>query len=300
MADFAPPAGPPPPQIPQGWKAVWNEQYKEWFYVNTFTKKSQWEKPTEPVYGPPDDEPPEDAPPGYDHSQTKPVGPEKSGAVSSNTTGGQLFAGDGAAGSSSHVDTSGDEEFARKLQEEENARLGGSVQGPPGDRGEADNYYNQGPGAGGPAPYGQQSGGPYGSQSPAPYDPSQISQNQSAVPSADARGKSKGGFLGKLLGKAKGSSQQPAYAQQYPQQGYNYGSPQPGYGYPPQQGYYAQGGYPVQQARPQRHGLGAGSAAALGVGGGLLGGVLLADAMDGGDGGDFGGDDGGGDFGGDF
>lgn len=46
-----------------------------------------------------------------------------------------------------------------------------------------------------------------------------------------------------------------------------------------------------------------GGAAALGVGGGLLGGALLAEGMDGGDGGDGGGDyeggdDGGGDFGG--
>ena len=30
MADFLPPSGPPPPKVPEGWKAVWNEQYKEW------------------------------------------------------------------------------------------------------------------------------------------------------------------------------------------------------------------------------------------------------------------------------
>ena len=29
MAD-APPPGPPPPKVPEGWKAVWNDQYKEW------------------------------------------------------------------------------------------------------------------------------------------------------------------------------------------------------------------------------------------------------------------------------
>ena len=51
MADFAPPAvstassdsahqaanvakGPPPPKLPEGWKAVWNDQYSEWFFVN--------------------------------------------------------------------------------------------------------------------------------------------------------------------------------------------------------------------------------------------------------------------------
>lgn len=30
MADFLPPSGPPPPKVPEGWKAVWDEQYKEW------------------------------------------------------------------------------------------------------------------------------------------------------------------------------------------------------------------------------------------------------------------------------
>jgi hypothetical protein len=28
--DFASPDGPPPPKVPAGWKAQWNEQYKEW------------------------------------------------------------------------------------------------------------------------------------------------------------------------------------------------------------------------------------------------------------------------------
>jgi hypothetical protein len=31
MASFAPPTGPPPPQVPSGWKAVFNDQYKEWY-----------------------------------------------------------------------------------------------------------------------------------------------------------------------------------------------------------------------------------------------------------------------------
>ena len=31
MADFvAPPPGPPPPKVPEGWVARWNDQYKEW------------------------------------------------------------------------------------------------------------------------------------------------------------------------------------------------------------------------------------------------------------------------------
>lgn len=33
MSDFAPPPGPPPPkapEVPEGWLAQWNDQYKEW------------------------------------------------------------------------------------------------------------------------------------------------------------------------------------------------------------------------------------------------------------------------------
>ncbi|KAI4221761.1 MAG: hypothetical protein L6R36_006655, partial [Xanthoria steineri] len=67
MADFAPPSGPPPPRVPEGWKAQWNEQYHEWFYVNLHTKVSQWDLPTQPAY-PSSDAPPPGAPPGYSGS----------------------------------------------------------------------------------------------------------------------------------------------------------------------------------------------------------------------------------------
>lgn len=30
MADFSAPPGPPPPKVPEGWVARWNDQYKEW------------------------------------------------------------------------------------------------------------------------------------------------------------------------------------------------------------------------------------------------------------------------------
>lgn len=30
MTDFEAPLGPPPPKVPEGWVARWNEQYKEW------------------------------------------------------------------------------------------------------------------------------------------------------------------------------------------------------------------------------------------------------------------------------
>ncbi|KAF2097431.1 hypothetical protein NA57DRAFT_58020 [Rhizodiscina lignyota] len=286
MADFAPPTGPPPPKVPDGWKAQWNDQYKEWFYVNIYTKRSQWERPDEPVYPPPSGDP--DAPPSYDPHAAQHLGPEKTGLSSNNPYG------PGGPGSSSHQDITEDERLARQLQEEENARGGGS------DRGASDSYYSH--------------GGSYGG-SPQPQH-----YNDQLPPRPDdtARGSKGKGFLGKLLG---GKSPKPQYGQQYPppqQQSYyqggppqgQYGGPPPGqyggpqYGGYPQQGYYQQPQYspPPQQYGGRQSGgggLGVGTAAALGVGGGLLGGVLLGEAIDGGDGGgDGGGDDGGGDGGG--
>lgn len=37
MADYAPPTGPPPPRVPEGWKAVFNDQYKEWYTSLSFS-----------------------------------------------------------------------------------------------------------------------------------------------------------------------------------------------------------------------------------------------------------------------
>ena len=187
-----------------------------------------------------------------------------------------------------------DEAYARRLDAELNAgaRPGST------DRGAADGYYQ---------------GGPTG--------PGQQSYDQQQLPPREQKKGGIGGFLSKLGGKHH-SSQPPqqGYGQQgYPQQGYGqqgYGQqgypPQGGYGgYPPQQGY---GGYPqqgygggyggpppgqygggYQQQPPQKSGgLGTAGGAALGLGGGLIGGALLMDAFDGGDGGGDGGDGGGG------
>jgi len=279
MADYAPPTGPPPPKVPAGWKAVYNNEYKEWFYVNTYTKKSQWDKPTEPVYG---DDAPAGPPPGYDPASAKATGPEKGGANS----------------------THDDEALARKLQAEEQARAGGST-----NRGASDSYY-QGGSSQNP-PYGQtgstygQSGGAYG-QSSSPYGQSPAS------PQAAQGGDQKRGFFSKFTNKLGGSSSQrppQQYGGGYQSQGYppqQYGQP---YGQQyPQQGYYPpQGGY-QQQGRQGGGGMGAGGML-LGAGAGLVGGALLMDAMEDHDqneynegyeqgqmddgGGDFGGDDGG-------
>lgn len=177
-----------------------------------------------------------------------------------------------------------DARLAAQLQAEEDARANNRGAGRPGA---ASEYYGD-PTSGKYAP------GP-SSQSPMPEQK-----------------RSKGGFLSKLMGKASGSSSrpQPQYAS-YPQQtgGYYGGQPQqmppqPGYGYSPggYGGYPPQGGYyPQQQPSRRGGGMGTAGAAALGVGGGMLGGLLLADAVgDMGDGGYDGGgyDDGGGDFGG--
>ncbi|KAI9726392.1 MAG: hypothetical protein M1834_009055 [Cirrosporium novae-zelandiae] len=289
MADFAPPSGPPPPKVPEGWKALWNDQYHEWFYVNLHTKQSQWERPTEPIYLSDSIAPP-GPPPAYDpnNSNSKLAPGEKSGSLSSNNPY------NSGHGSSSSNDIDADARYAAQLQAEEDAKVRD------GFRNAQTDYVNT-------------------SMSPG-YEP-QLKQQFGG----SDKGKSKGGFLGKLLGKHSGGqvpqsyrhygspspvnysgSGQYGYQPQqryggYPQQGY----PQQGYGYPQQE----YGGYQQQQVK-KKGGLGTAGAAALGVGGGLVGGMLLADAIDDHDeheydqgyqdGADGGGFDGGDDFGGDF
>ena len=34
-----------PPKVPDGWKAVFDKEYKTWFYLNLKTNESQWEEP---------------------------------------------------------------------------------------------------------------------------------------------------------------------------------------------------------------------------------------------------------------
>jgi len=306
-ATYAPPVGPPPPKVPEGWKAQWNEQYKEWFYVNIYTKKSQWERPTEPIYPPHESEfeAPPGVPPAYDHSSSQPVAADKEGLASNNP-----YASGGGAGSSRNIDE--DERLARQLQAEEDARAHGGFS----SRGEADSYYGPGGLPAQQSGYGQQPPG-YGGQPGYGQQPQSGYYDQQQLPPRDGSKSKKVSFLGKLLGKSSSSSHLQQQYGGYPPQRYG-GQP----GCPPQQGYYGGGGYPQQYGGrpPKKGGLGAGGAAALGVGGGLVGGMLLADAIDDHDqneynqgydqgydqgqgsgsdgGGDFGDD--GGDFGGDF
>lgn len=301
MSDFNAPSGPPPPRdLPAGWKAIWNAQYSEWFYVNTYTKQSQWDKPTAPAIDPnapqaPSGPPPSksanqavtsDAPPSYNAGSNAPAnaGADIKRPLSSNNPYGSNT-------------RESDEEMARRLQEQENTRhtSAGPGHGTSTDRGQSDSYYSD-PHSYPNAPnYNQQQGQQYGQQQ---YG--QQSQQTMSPGGEASRGKSGGGFLSKLkdkMGASQGGQrpmgapmmgynaggypqQQQGYGGGYPQQGYG-GYPQQGYGGYPQQGYA--GGYgqqPMMMQQKKKGGLGAGGAAALGVGGGLLGGMLLMDGIE--------------------
>ena len=53
------PSRPPPPSIPEGWLAVWDEEYQCYFYVNKYTNESTWDIPTHvPPQHPPREVPP--------------------------------------------------------------------------------------------------------------------------------------------------------------------------------------------------------------------------------------------------
>ncbi|PQE04104.1 RNA-binding fus tls protein [Rutstroemia sp. NJR-2017a BVV2] len=136
MSDFAPPSGPPPPKVPAGYKAVWNDQYNEWFYVNIYTKKSTWDKPTEPVYPPSDEAPPAGPPPSY--------GPSGSSSHSPYPTDTKSNPYDTYP--SNNVES--DAALAARLQAEEDARAGSSS----GNRNAMQDYQNT------PMPQGSGSG----------------------------------------------------------------------------------------------------------------------------------------------
>lgn len=258
------------------------------FYVNLSTKVSQWELPNHPAYPPPSEAPARASSPQLpNYSGSGPTFPEKGGALNSNNP-------------YSHTEpqhsTETDAQLAARLQAEEDERAGA------GSRGAADSYY----GASGPVQQQQQQ------QQGGYYDQNQLPQRE------EGKGKrGLGGFLSKLSGKASGSSHG-AHGGGYG----GYGPPQQGYGgYPPQQG-YGHGGYPPQQGYGysgghggggfggfgghggghggfgghgggRKPGMGAAGGAALGLGAGLVGGALVADAIDDHD--DYGGDDFGGD-----
>lgn len=200
--------------------------------MNIYTKKSQWEKPTHPVYD--DSGAPAGPPPGY------------AGGANSNVT--DTKTNPYATGGNS------DEALARKLQAEEDERARQAT----GSRGAMNDYANTaipqgapsygqqggyGQQQGGYGGYGQQQGG-YGQSS---YGQQPYGQNSYATQQLPPREEKKGLFS-KLLGSKK------------PTQSYGGGGyPQQQYGGYPQQGY---GGY-GQPARKQGGGMGAMGGAAL-------------------------------------
>ncbi|CAI7620648.1 unnamed protein product [Penicillium glandicola] len=300
---FAPPSGPPPPSVPEGWKAQYDDRYHAWFYVDLATGKSQWDRPEGPPPRDDDNLPPNSRAPSYssagpgDPAAIASAGDQKQHMGSNNPYNPSANTGPGHA-SPNMIDE--DARLAAKLQAEEDSRAGTrGTGGGSGDRGASSDYYNN---ASRP-----QSTGPSGyAAGPASHSP---------MPEQEQK-RSKGGFFSKLMGKSSSSrpprpqQQYASYAQQgpppgayygggYPPQPGPYGQPGPGYGggyggYPQQGGYYQQ-----QPSRRQGGGMGTAGAAALGVGGGLLGGMLIADALDDDhDHGDYGGGGGGDDYGG--
>ncbi|OGE51435.1 hypothetical protein PENARI_c013G08196 [Penicillium arizonense] len=272
---FAPPSGPPPPSVPEGWKPQYDERYHAWFYVNLATGKSQWEKPETAAQRDDDNLPPNSPPPSYNND-----GPGDPAAIASAGDKKQNMGSNnpynpvntGPSSNSPSIDE--DARLAAKLQAEEDARGGTRGARAPGA---STDYYND--------QSQPQSTGPSG------YAPGPSSQ--SPMPEPEQK-RSKGGFLSKLMGKSSSSrpqrpqQQYASYSQRPPQLGGYYGGypqQQPGYGYPQQGygGYPPQGGggyYQQQPPRKQGGGMGTAGAAALGVGGGLLGGMLIADAID--------------------
>ena len=252
------------------------------FYVNTYTKKSQWEKPTEPAVPPRDESAPAGPPPSYSAGDQKHT---PSDSKSNNPYDNPANRGGAGPGPGSNCEDE-DARLARQLQAEEDARAAAAVN--------ARAHTPSGPGAGSHSPF-----------------PSQLPPRPDANDRGSGSG-SKGSFLGKIFGaagKVKPSGSSSHYGAGYPAQGYGqqqpmygHGAPPVGYGgypqqqggyggYPPQQqgGYYGGGGYPQQQyqqqqayGRPARSGgggMGMMGGAALGLGAGVLGGALIADAV---------------------
>lgn len=259
MATFAPPPG-PPPSAPEGWKAQFDTGYKEWFYINLLTGKSQWERPRAPARADPDgglssSEPPPSYESDVSNSAAASVQDKKSMALGSNNPYNRAETNDGSPDSD-----------AAKLQAKEDA--GSSrLQSPQKQE--------------------------YGT---APRSTAVPEQHQKQ-PSNKKGFFSK--LMGKSSHRHGHQSQAPGYnrPQEY-QQETQYRYPQPIYNVPPQrvypgqypEGYYTPpqpaygygGGYGPQPyySRQSGSGMSTGMATAMGVGGGLLGGLLLADIAD--------------------
>ena len=251
-----PPARPPTPSVPAGWKAVWSLQDQQWYYVEQGSGKSVWDLPgtSTPPPPPPPPPQPDEKPPSYEQST-----PASAAAIPANDVKGSPSAttspntGGGASSSSApppipaSTKPGGDEKAplpppaatGNNSTYEADAKLAAELQAQEDARARA-------------------------LASPPPTFPNQL------PPRAGPEKRSRSRFsFGRLLGSKKTPTQQHAFmsapqpghnAGGYPgagfQHGYTppppgmYGSPQPqqpcgGYGVPPQHGYY--GGYASPQ-----------------------------------------------------
>lgn len=62
--------------LPEGWIAQWDAEYQCYFYVNTYTRTSQWEVPTEKAIGRPSSRPlnqQQQQQPIYQQQQQQPI-----------------------------------------------------------------------------------------------------------------------------------------------------------------------------------------------------------------------------------
>lgn len=248
------------------------------FFVNLHTKKSQWEQPTSPARGPSEESHPSGPPPGYTGSDNPALAntalDSKKGNLGSGNTNNPPYSSVGAGGLPED-----DAAMAARLQAEEDARGRGHSPRPPDmqnqNPGASTDYYGQSMPV--PLQQGSQGGYPGGGAPGQQQYGGDINDGHRASKSGGAVGLL-GKLAGKLSGKAGGSGHGGGYGHYgggYQQHGYGGG------GYPPQQyGGYGAGMMGGHRPPPRKGGMGAGGAAALGVGGGLVGGMMLANAMD--------------------
>ncbi|KAK7990129.1 HET-domain-containing protein [Apiospora arundinis] len=261
MSDFAPPAGPPPPTVPEGWAARYNAQYSAWFYVNLYSKKSQWDKPTAPAEDP-NAPVPSGPPPGHQEPAPTPT-PAPAPAPAA------------AEPPKTEEKPSAERAFMEAAPPVDNATRPGAA--PPSPAYSGDNR-----GAAGAD--GKEAKGGFFNKIVGQFQektkgafPGQQQQQQQPTPPQE-RGDPYGG--GAAAPPYQQQPQQQYYSSPPPQQQGYYGAP------PPQQYYQPQGGYypPPQQyqqapAPEKKKGMGTMGGAALGIGAGLLGGALISNAI---------------------
>ncbi|KAI0402401.1 hypothetical protein F4802DRAFT_600169 [Xylaria palmicola] len=279
MAHYGGPDGSPiPPEVPEGWIARWNAEYKEWFYVNTFTKKSQWDKPTAPAVDPYDA--PAGPPPGYAPGSNRgSMNPFAKGDTASSHS-------NAGSDSKSRYDEDADARLARQLQEQENARASSTVASQGSTRGDSHSPFpEQLPprSSGGPEKARGLLGKFFGGSKNKQYDSygghgGGYPGHQSAPPQGYGYGGPPPPQQGYYGGGPPPGQYGGGYGQPAPQQGYGYG----GYGQqaPYGGGYGNYGGGYNNAPKKSGGGLGAAGGAALGLGAGLIGGALIADAID--------------------